>query len=449
MVLQVFEMKEVVECLCTGIKNRDSYPPSVRAFCMSLHYTSPRAYEYLRQKFAKHLPHVQTIRQWYRNSNLDASSGINTHSLDALEAKAKSMGKPVLINLNFDEMNIQRSMTWSRATNKFTGLIDVGTPNEDEEFTLAKDVIVFMAVGINAQFQQPIAYYFIQSLTGKEKADLLNQVIDEVTKRGIKIADISCDGHKSNPAMFKFLGTKLELEGGDFKSYFINQSNNEKINIVLDPSHAIKLIRNTIGNLKTIYEGEAEIKWQYFVELVNYSSNNSFGLSHKMTKRHIEYTDRIMHVRTAAETISNSTANSMKFLKANGVVQFANAGPTIKFIKLFDKLWDVCNSQRIRSDESNVFKSAINKNNASEIFEFLNDAKKYIFSLKVTSKRTGLMVPIIKSDSNTAFRGFILNINSIEAIYKEYIENQHLMDFLATYRLSQDHLEMFFGAYYL
>lgn len=442
-------MKDVVDCLCKGIKPRESYPPSVRAFCMSLHYTSPRAYEYLRQKFAKNLPHAQTIRQWYRNSNLDASSGINTQSLNALEAKAESMDKQLVITLNFDEMNIQRSMTWCRATNQFIGLIDVGTPNENEEFTLAKDVIVFMAVGINAQFQQPIAYYFIQTLKRKEKAQLLNQVMDEVTKRGIKIAAISCDGHKSNAAMFKILGTKLELNNGDCKSYFVNQSNNEKINIVLDPSHAIKLVRNTIGNVKTIYESENEIKWQYFVELVNYSSNNTFGLTHKMTKRHIEYADRKMHVRTAVETISNSSATSIEFLKENGVVQFSGAGPTIKMIKIFDKLWDVCNSQRIRSGEYNIFKSAINENNISEIFEFLNHAKKYILSLKVMDKRTGEIVPIVNSDYRTAFQGFILNINSIQAIYKEYVENQHLMDFLATYRLSQDHLEMFFGAYYL
>lgn len=55
---KVFEMREVVECLCKGIKGHESYPPSVRAFCMSLHYTSPRTYDFLREKFGKHLPHA-------------------------------------------------------------------------------------------------------------------------------------------------------------------------------------------------------------------------------------------------------------------------------------------------------------------------------------------------------------------------------------------------------
>lgn len=148
-------MREVVECLCKGVKGGDPYPPSVRAFCMSLHYTSPRAYEYLREKFGRHLPHAQTIRQWYRNSNLDAAPGISSQSLNALEVKAKSMQQDsiqLLVNLNFDEIAIQRNMTWCRATNKFIGLINYGTPSTDDEFTLAKDAIVFMAVGINAHF---------------------------------------------------------------------------------------------------------------------------------------------------------------------------------------------------------------------------------------------------------------------------------------------------------
>lgn len=125
---QVFEMEEVVECLCKGIKSRESYPPSVLAFCMSLHYLSPRAYEYLREKFAKHLPHSQTLRQWYRNSNLDAISGIGKHALDALEIKSKNMresGQELVISLIFDEMAIQRNMAWCRASNKFVGLIDL------------------------------------------------------------------------------------------------------------------------------------------------------------------------------------------------------------------------------------------------------------------------------------------------------------------------------------
>lgn len=246
--------------------------------------------------------------------------------------------------------------------------------------------------------------------------------------------------------MCTYLGTRLDLVDGDFKSYFINPHDGEKIYIILDPSHAIKLIRNTLGNIKTIYEGTHEIKWQYFVDLASLSGNEVFGLTHKMNKRHIQFEDRKMHVRTAVETLSKSTADSLQFLNENGVDGFAGADTTIKFIRMFDQLWDICDSKRIRNDMANKFKSAMNEKNAAEIFEFLIEMKTYILSLNVKSKKTGLMVSIVKSDYKTGFRGFILNINSITAMYKEYVQNQHWMNFIATYRLSQDHLEMFFGS---
>lgn len=443
--VNVFEMREVVDCLCKGVKGGVSYPPSVRAFCMSLHFTSPRAYNYLREKFGKHLPHAQTIRQWYRNSNLDAKSGISTQALDALESKAKKMrenGENLVISLAFDEMHIQRNMSWCRASNKFIGLIDYGTPNENEEFTLATDVIVFMACGVNAHFQQPIAFYFIQTLKSNERAELILQIIPEISKRGIKVSNITFDGYKANPKMCTHLGASLNSQNGNYKTYFKNPYDDEKIYVICDPSHMIKSVRNTLGNVKTLYEGENEIKWDYFEDLVSYSGDKSFGLTHKMNKRHIQFQDRKMHVRTAVETISQSTANSMQFLKDHQIQNFNGSGPTIKFTRTFDKIWDVMNSQRLRAEN---FKSAINSRNASEIFSFLNDAKQYILSLNVISKRTGRMTPIVKSDYKSGFLGFIVDIISVEAMYKEYVECRHWMLFFATYRLSQDHLEMFFG----
>lgn len=444
-------MNEILQCLCKGIKSRDAYPPSVRAFCMSLHFISPRAYEYLRQKFGKHLPHSQTIRQWYRNSNLDASSGISKQALNALEEKADKMlqndNKQLTIGLLLDEMKIQKSMSWCRSTNKFVGLIDYGTPIPDEEFTLASDVIVFMASGINVNLQQPLAYYFIRTLKGTERAELLCQIITEISKRGIKVAEITFDGHSANVAMCKCLGTELEVENGEYVTHFLNSYNGEKVYIIFDPSHMIKLVRNALGTLGTIYEGKEQIKWKYLIDLVDVSGRKNFGLTHKVTKRHLEFNDRKMHVRTAVESLSSSAANSIEFLKNTGLDNFAHASGTIKFLRIFDRLWDIMNSQRIRGDNKNVFKSAINEENASEIFMFLEDTKKYIFSLKVRNKKNKL-IPIVKAPRKVGFRGFIVDIISVTAIYRDLIESRHWMTFLATYRLSQDHLEMFFGNCY-
>lgn len=124
---QKTEVKEVLDCLYLGIKSGESYAPSVRAFSVSMFNSGPRSYRYLREKFNNHLPHPQTIRHWYRYSNLDSRSGIGKHSLAAIKQKTEEMkenGEQLVVSLIFDEMAIQRSMVWCRASNKFIGLID-------------------------------------------------------------------------------------------------------------------------------------------------------------------------------------------------------------------------------------------------------------------------------------------------------------------------------------
>lgn len=152
-----------------------------------------------------------------------------------------------------------------------------------------------------------------------------------------------------------------------------------------------------------------------------------------------------MHVRTAVETLSGSVANSMEFLMKSGVEEFAGSEETIEFIRIFDPLWDIVNTQRIRNDLSNVFKSALNPQNQNEVFSMLEKAKKYILSLTVKDPKTGRTISIVESKWKTGFRGFIVDIISITEMYTELVKQNRWINCLPTYRISQDHLEMFFG----
>ena len=69
------------------------------------------------------------------------------------------------------------------------------------------------------------------------------------------------------------------------------------------------------------------------------------------------------------------------YLMRKDIKEFTNAAATIKFIRIFDRLWDVMNTHRVRGDTQNTFKSALNKENKRDVFKFLLEAKKYIFSL--------------------------------------------------------------------
>lgn len=154
-----------MHCLCNGIRHRDQFSPTVRSFCMSMHFHSPRAYVFLREKFNKNLPHSETIRAWYRKSNIDAQPGIGSNSLRILNDKATEMsekGKKLVCALIFDEMKVRRSVQWCHKLKRFVGYNTRINREEDEEGMekeLISEAIVFMLSGINTYFQLPIAFF--------------------------------------------------------------------------------------------------------------------------------------------------------------------------------------------------------------------------------------------------------------------------------------------------
>jgi hypothetical protein len=71
---------------------------------------------------------------------------------------------------------------------------------------------------------------------------------------------------------------------------------------------------------------------------------------------------------------------------------------------------------------------------------FIQDAKEYIKGL---TDDKGL--PLIKSSRKTPFVGFLLAISSIQGLYEDLVKSKKLK-YLCTYKLSQDHLELFFSS---
>lgn len=433
-------MQDILQCLSFGISPKLGYNENVRAFCLKLHYFSPCAYEFVRSQFKNHLPHKQTIISWYRNSDLDAEPGLNVNSLNILEEQAKEFknrtNKQLICSLSFDEMAIRKHQQWCSKTCKFYGGVTYGNTEE-----IANNAIVFLVKGINTQITTAVEYHFITTIAAESRLPLITQIIKDILERDVIISNITFDGLASNATMCEMLGAKLDPF--DLKTFFIEPSKCHKIQIILDPSHCIKLVRNNLANREILYDGNSEkIEWSYICKLVEFGKKNDYGLAHKINKRHVEFTNRIMHVRTAVETLSASVANSLEYLRNKNIPSFAHAGATIRFIRMFNDLFDILNTQRIISNSQNKFKSALNPENITEALHFFETAKAYILSLKL--KTTYGLVPVAQSQIKTGFRGFLINIESISSMYVQYVQENQNMNMLATYRLSQDHLEMFF-----
>lgn len=438
---------EILKCLAFGIKHKEKYPEEVRQFCISLCYHSPRAYEFVRRTFDLHLPHHHTIRSWYKNSDVIITPGINEPCLNVIRSaveKMRSKDKRLILALSMDEMAIRRHVDYDIQSRKLVGMCQ-GHPIVEEKIETAKDAFVFMVVGINDSLQIPVAYYFTNSTKATLKMQIVTEVIKAIIGCGAIIASLTFDGFKANPTMCRLLGANLDVYSHEFQPYFLIDGH--KIFVIYDNSHVQKLIRNALGNKEVLYDADgAEIKWKYISDTIRFSSEKGFHLTHRMNKSHLQWKRKIMKVKIATQTLSNSAADSIDFLRNQNYEEFQGSEQTTKFMRVFDRLFDIFNSRNDKSDS--IFKQTLRHENKVEIFGFFNDAIKYIKNLQ-TKSRKGTLLKICRSNIKTGFTGFIINMTSLMQMYEEYVVAVDVpeiaLDFIPTFALSQDHLELFFG----
>lgn len=424
-----------------GRRNQSSdnrwYSAVVRTFALTFFIISPAAYRFVREKFNKTLPCSSTFCKWYAASNLQCPPGILAESIQALKGivnQSNENGLKVFASLSFDEIYIRKHVQWLHEKKKWSGYATLGECLQNDKLPIANNILVFMLTVLGINVSIPVAYYPITSLNSSEKKDVLMKVIKELTIAGVNITNIVCDGLSVNLNVFQELGCSFSTE--NLKTYFTNPYNNSKIYVLLDACHMIKLVRNALGDLRSMVDPVlGPIKWFYFETLESFRTNHKF-VTNRFNKKHIQYFRNKMNVRLAVQTFSNSVAASMKYLLQIGVKQFQNCKATINFTLKMNKMFDVMNTKRISSQQ--VFKSALNEENVAVVLSFLDEMIPYLKSLKFRKKLC------IESRRKTGFLGFLININSIKQMYSDYVSSR-LLPCLSLFYHSQDPLETFFG----
>lgn len=428
--------------MALGIPHRNKYSPDVRNFSIALNNISPAAFKFVRTEFNNNLPHSHTITAWYSNSDLNCEPGIIKHSLEILQRKVAEKaekGEKLLGALLFDEISIRKHLQW--VGDKMLGFENI--PGKDSsKADIASESLVFMFSALNDNIRLPFAYYFVaKSLDASAKLVLLKENLHALFDCGVEIICITFDGLRVNPSMCELMGAIFDVYSDDFGPHF--KFENKKIRIIFDFSHVEKLIRNTLSKKEVIYDAENnKIKWEYFERLVQFKDQRNFAFSHKLTQAHINWKTNPMNVKIAVQTFSASTANAMEFLMDQGHPEFVGAGPTIRFIRLINDLFDVCNSTD--NLKTNPLKLPMSQRNANQIHDLFQDASAYIRGLQIIADN-GKKVKLCSSINKTGFLGLCVNIQNLIDIYKEVVENKQLMENISTHSISQDHLEIFFG----
>ncbi|CAH2109178.1 unnamed protein product [Euphydryas editha] len=235
----------------TSISNRNikkKYSPALRAFACTLHFYSPKGYEYVRQKFQTCLPHSRTIKKWYES--VDAQPGFTQESFKALTYKARNTDYKLLCNLVVDEMAIMKRIEWDgKKMHEYVDICSKGISGDYLEE--AKEVLVFLVTAINAAFKIPVGYFLVAGVTGEQRSNLVKQCLELLHETGIEVTSRTFDGCPANISMAKELGCSLNIN--NIKTYFHHPITNKQIFIFPDPCHMLKLLRNALEAYCNIY----------------------------------------------------------------------------------------------------------------------------------------------------------------------------------------------------
>lgn len=436
-----------MSCLQNG-KQRQKYSESIRQFCIALNYYSPNAYNYVRSVFGNNLPHFRTLRAWLYT--VDASPGITSSSLKTLERMVNDKpGEQLLVSLMKDEIYIRKNIEYLEEIEKFEGFEAIRNSRDNElmkKLAIAKRILVYMVVG--KDFKLPVAYYPINGLNAQGAAALTQVVIENINKTGAKVISLTQDGPRENIKMAKKLGADFENE----KPYFPSPTNpNDKIYVILDPAHMIKLFRGCLYHHK-LYSAGKPMHWEYISRLYELQRKRNFNLGNKLTAMHIDYKAKPMDVRIACETLSHSTANGIDICRNDGYTGFEDSETTTEFIRHVKNSFNILNYKPGTKTNGKNFKKPLNPDTVDEIFEYCAKAKEFFKSIEIdviskSKKKKQCIVrkSVLLSQSFTPFFGLVHNMTAIEGLYRDHVLNGPL-DELHLFQMSQDHLETFFAA---
>ena len=138
-----------------------------------------------------------------------------------------------------------------------------------------------MVVGVNGGFKIPVGYFLINGMSGEERANIIVTCLKKLHDIGVLVVSLTSDGPPCNFTMLKELGACLDVEDEEkFITFFFHPlSPDQKIFVMLDICHMIKLIRITLGKGLVLVDGAGgRISWEYIKELEKVQSEEGLRL---------------------------------------------------------------------------------------------------------------------------------------------------------------------------
>ena len=413
-------------------KNTGSrYDQTIKEFAVTLHFYSPKGYRFVRKALC--LPSPSTIRSWA--ASVEAEPGFLLNVVHSLRNLIKPSERDCVIIL--DEMSIRSQTLVDNKSGKLVGNVDYGSIQGEPRENVANHVLVVMVAGLKAKWQNPMAYFLTNNTNAEIQAQIIRESINFLTESIFNVHAVIFDGTAKNMTTAERLGCKINTHfDGSFRHPC---RDDEKIHVILDACHMIKLARNALADRGIIYDSNKQpIKWDFIVKLHQAQMNDVLHLGNKLKGHHVKWQNHKMKVNIAAQTLSNSVAAAIRFLETLKAPGFENSDPTSDFILRINTIFDILNS---KNRFGKAAKTPITLKNIGAIDEYIKETELYLTKLQDLDGNV-----MYKGRRKTFIVGFLTTAKSVIAISHKLLSREdNRFEYVLTYRFSQDALEMFFS----
>ena len=148
----------------------------------------------------------------------------------------------------------------------------------------------------------------------------------------------------------------------------------QRVFVMFDICHMLKLIRGYFSKDIIFDKDGGKIMWSYVDTLHKLQEKEGLHLANKLKLAHIHWHSQKMKVKLAAQVLSQSVADAIEFLDTKlHLPEFKGSGPTVKFIRIIDRLFDLLNS---RNPSACGFKAPLREIGFKLIYSFLKNKNK-------------------------------------------------------------------------
>lgn len=322
-------------------------------FAQYLTFYNTEVYENIGSQFDIQFPPIADVRKLFNPT--PGEPGWNQKAFDCVKQKSKKLknGDKLLCSLLVGTTNIKRREEWDGK--KVRGYVDCGSSSEvydmdSDGLAMARSALVLMAVPLDPLelWRAPVAYFFINSLTSSEKANVIRECILRLHSVGSVILSVTCDVISCDKIFLDSLGVSFDLLP-QISPYFVHPADPLlRVHLILDNTSLLTSVQNMWATSQRFLDGEnRSINWKFVSELLKLVEAQAASFTQTYDPPHWSWDSVYVRNHFLAQVFSESTADAVEFsCDALRLPQFEDCEGTVQFIRVMSKIKRLLTNRR-------------------------------------------------------------------------------------------------------